>query len=314
MATDRATGLFLIATVALACFLGAGCYNAGDVRSFLQAARSPVSGVEYRVLPPDALTISSVRVPEIDGLRTAVRPDGKINLPLLGEVFVADKTPKEIEQIITKAAMKYYEEADATVQVMGYNSRRFYVLGEVSGAGPMPWTGCDTLLDALAKAQPTDQAWPERILVIRGSKPRQGGFERPTSLKYKMTGIHSYEEDGMVQSGAGPVDANDPNAAVPSGRPAEAESVQGPQKMTVNLLAMAQHGDMANNILLRPNDIIYVQMNPIDSFSRGVERITAPVRALTNGLDDAREMQTHWKWIEHNFPPIGSSRTNLDVR
>ena len=304
MATDRATWLPLIGAAFLACFLGAGCYNASEVQAFLQSSRAPISGVEYRVLPPDGLTITSTRVPEIDGFATVVRPDGKINLPLLGELYVADKTPKEIEQDIIQASMKYYEEADATVQVRDYRSRKLYVLGEVSRPGSLPWTGCDSLLDVLATAQPTAQAWPERILVIRGAGPQQGGYAAPSSLKYRALGIHEAGTQSPSPAEAG--ENADPNAPATGNAPPNV-----PHKLTVNLLAMVQHGDMANNILLKPNDIVYVQMNPIDSFTRGVERITAPIRALTNGSNDARDLQTSWKWIEHGFPPIGSSQNNL---
>jgi len=165
----------------------AGCgSDIEHLRAFLMQPRSPVSATEYRVLPPDRITISSRHVVDINGTSQALSPDGKVNLPLIGEIYVADHTPKEIEEILKKAATKYYEEVDATVTVSGYASRKIYVFGQVGRPGPLPYTGTDTLVDVLAMVQPTTLAWPERIRIVRGGGPPMGGFmplDRDRALK-----------------------------------------------------------------------------------------------------------------------------------
>ena len=121
-------------------FLTCGCYNPKEVKAFLQQPRRPVAGVEYRVYPPDVIRINSIHISEIRGIQQQVRPDGKINLPLLGEIFVAGKTPRQIEWVIEDVARKYYEKVDVTVEVIGFNSQRFYVFGQVSRPGPVSYT------------------------------------------------------------------------------------------------------------------------------------------------------------------------------
>ena len=227
----------------------AGCYNVDEVKAFLREPRSPVSGTEYRVLPPDMLQIRSRRVPEIADLMQQVRPDGKINLPLVGEIAVAGRTPTEIEADLKKAASEYYDEVDATVQIVAYNSQRFYVFGQVARAGPMPWTGHDTLLDALAQAQPTILAWPERIIVVRGTNPTEGGHAATKpSGEYTRTGVHPVNKNNSCH------------------------------KLTINLMAMVSSGDMANNIMLMPNDVIYVQPNPLAAVGLAVQNLLFPIR------------------------------------
>jgi hypothetical protein len=120
--------------------------------------------------------ITSRQVPEINNQTQVVRPDGKINLPLVGEVTVAGKTPREVELILMEAAKEYYEQTDATVTIASYNSKKYYVFGQVASAGPQPFTGHDTLLDALAKVQPTYLAWFQRVIIVRGSQPQNGGY------------------------------------------------------------------------------------------------------------------------------------------
>jgi polysaccharide biosynthesis/export protein len=241
--------------------LSGGCYHSEEVNAFLRKPRSPVSGMEYRVYPPDTIMISSQRVPEISSVLQRISPDGKINLPLLKEIFVAGMTPAEIEKAVVAAALTYYEEADATVTVSAYESQKYYIYGQASGGGAQPWTGRDTLLDALARCPPTNLGWPERIIVVRGGEPQVGG---PTTMpaetkKYRMTGVHPETPDSPRH------------------------------KMTINLMAMVREGDLSNNILLMPNDIIYVQPNPFAEIGLKLQAVLFPVGPV---LETARVPQT----------------------
>jgi len=248
-----AMGLVVVGIVVLV----PGCYFPDDVKAFLQKDRKPVNGVEYRFYPPDSLSISSFNVPEINGAGGRIRPDGKINLPLLGEVFVAGKTPAEIEKLLIEASKEYYERADATVQVGAYASQFYYIFGQVSSPGPKVWTGRDTLLDALSRSFPNNLAWAERITVTRPSKPHVGGYyqEAPKVFgRFRRCGIHVPEED------------NEPTI------------------MLFNLEAMTRNGDMSHNILLMPNDIIYVQPTPLAWIGLTIQRLLFPVSPVTSAM------------------------------
>ena len=229
----------------------AGCYDPKELQAFLEKPRQSGPGSGYRILPPDMLLVRSRVVPEINDVRQQVRPDGKINLPLIGEVEVANKTPRQIEGQIAVMAREYYDynEIDVNVQVIGFNSQKFYVFGRVNRPGPMPWTGHDTLLDALAQAQVDFMAWPERITVVRGSSPIEGGqADREGSLKYRLVGVHPERKDSP------------------------------PKKITINLWAMVKSGDMSNNILLEPNDVIYVRPNPYAEVGLAFQTLLLPIR------------------------------------
>lgn len=236
----------------LGLLLCSGCYNAGEVNAFLMRPRSPVAGVEYRALPPDSIQLSSMHVPEISGGYT-VGPDGKINMPLLGQIYVANMTAKEIENVLVAAAKEFYEQADATVQI-NCRSQKMYVFGEVGNEGPVPYTGHDTLLDVLAGVRPTDQAWEKRIIVIRVSQPAQGGYATKKTMYYRVHGVHPITED------------------------------KPRYRMLVNLKAMTRNGDMANNVLLKPDDIIYVQPHPIAWFTKKLRTILSPVQPVLEAV------------------------------
>ena len=227
----------------------AGCYDARQVHAFLKNPPRCVSGVDYRVLPPDVLLITSTHIPEINKVRQRIRPDGKINLPLLGEIKVAGKTAKEIEAEINETAREYYGEVDANVQIVAYDSQKYYVFGQVQRPGPVAWTGHDTLLEALAQAQPNFLSGPAQITLVRGSGPQEGGQgDRNPSLKYALEGVHPDRKDNPAK------------------------------KMTFNLWAMVKSGDMSNNVLLLPNDIIYVGANPLAEVGLAIQTLLLPIR------------------------------------
>ncbi|MCK5114369.1 MAG: polysaccharide biosynthesis/export family protein [Phycisphaerae bacterium] len=242
-----------------------GCYNPEAVREFLQEPRIPVATMNYRVFPPDVLLISSENMVELKpelgrrGLTVPVRPDGKVNLPLLGEVFVAGMTIKEIERALLRAAAKYYSEATLAVDIIGYNSQSYYVFGQVQSPGRLRWTGRDTLLDALSKTIYLDTAWPERIIIVRGDSPQDGGYyPGKNTMKYTMTGKR-YERQGRPR-----------------------------KKMVINVYAMVREGDLSNNILLMPNDIVYVQRNPFATVAFWMSQLKAPVSEARGAITDWR--------------------------
>ncbi len=231
----------------LALVAASGCYDNAELEQFLLDTPMAVSGKEYRVYPPDVISINSLAVKEINTSQQ-LRPDGIVNLPLLGEVYVAGKTPVEIEEILKERSRKYYQDVDATVVVSGYNSQKFYIFGQVGGAGPKAWTGKDSLLSALGAAQPTTLAWPERIILIRGDSPQEGGQD-PTG-----------RDEGYASSGIRKPMTGNPR-----------------KKMLFNLYAMIREGDMSNNVMLQPNDIIYVQANPLAKIGLTLQQLLFPV-------------------------------------
>lgn len=189
--------VLLTATAAATVLLAAnGCapqYH--DYQAFIQTPRPIVTATEYRVAPPDALTIYSKRVREIHNNAQTIRPDGMVVLPLLGEVFVAGMTCEEISEDLTELAATFYEDADVTVRVSSFASKKIFVFGEVGRPGPYAYDGTNRVLTTLAQAQPSRLADPSRIAVLR---PNEDG-----ELIRRMT----INLDDMVKRGDTSLDA-----------------------------------------------------------------------------------------------------------
>jgi len=282
MTGNRRIALVLAGVVA--CGMLGGCYDHTQIQAFLSTPHRSSTPIEYRVFPPDVLQVMSQKIAEINGITQQVRPDGKINLPLVGEIYVAGLTPTEIQTVISKIAEETYQDAKCTVIVTGFNSQRFYVFGQVAIPGPVQWTGRDSVLDALARTQPTPLAWPSRIYLLRSSEPRTGGYATTQpSRQYRLTGEHP--ED--------------------SARPR--------RKMLINLDAMIASGDMANNVILSPDDIIYVQANPFAKLGLAIETVLFPLSAATNALGDYRELVGDMRWIDRG-QPVDPNDNNSTIR
>ncbi len=177
-----------------------GCNQHKDLVVFLQSHEHLVSSGRYRVAPPDAILISAPISPEIHLTQQRIRADGKISLRLLGEVKVVGLTPQEISSKLETLLGRYYNDPKVSVQVMEYASQKFYVFGQVTTGGAFPYTGRDTVLDALAKAQPTYLAWQAQIRVIRPSAEKDKMHEIIVDLD-KITHSGDLRLNVLLQEG-----------------------------------------------------------------------------------------------------------------
>lgn len=115
----------------------------------------------------DVLAINVWKEPDISR-SIPVRSDGKISLPLVGEIQAAGETPLKLEQNISAKLKSYIEEPEVTVIVQQINSQKFNILGMVSRPGEYPLVGSATVLDAIALAGGfRDFAKQKSIYILR---------------------------------------------------------------------------------------------------------------------------------------------------
>ena len=122
---------------------------------------------QYVIGNDDVLAINVWKEPDITR-SLPVRSDGKISLPLIGEVQAAGNTPTKLEQEITSRLKNYIAEPDVTVIVQQVNSQKFSVLGQVNKPGSYLLANSATVLDAIAIAGGfRDFAKKKSIYVLR---------------------------------------------------------------------------------------------------------------------------------------------------
>ncbi len=129
-----------------------------------------VDSSSYKVESPDTLNIKVWHEQDFSGTYS-VHPDGKITLPLIGDIQAGGKTPVEIEKIVKEALAKYVVNPLVTVTVQDVLSKRYYMDGEINRPGEYALVSPTTVLEAISKAGGlAGFANAKKIYVLRGDQ------------------------------------------------------------------------------------------------------------------------------------------------
>lgn len=157
-----------------------------------KVAPTPTDG-DYVIGDQDVLAINVWREPELSRA-VPVRPDGKISLPLLGDISVRGLTPRVLQARLTKELDSYIRKPQVTVIIQEVNSHKFYIIGQVEKPGTYSLAAHVAVLDALAMAGGfRDFAKVQQIYVLRlmpdGSRKRI-----PFDYKAAVNGKDTYRD------------------------------------------------------------------------------------------------------------------------
>lgn len=122
----------------------------------------------------DVVEVSVYRDPELS--RTVpVRPDGRVSLPIVGELLVSGLTPEEVRAEVARRLQAWVQEpAVVSVIVREVNSARFFVVGEVAKPGGYPLRGEVGVLQALALAGgPGEFSSRKEVVLVRSASGRR---------------------------------------------------------------------------------------------------------------------------------------------
>jgi polysaccharide export outer membrane protein len=130
----------------------------------------------------DVLAINVWKEPDLSR-STQVRSDGKISLPLVGEIHAAGRTPVQLEGDITTKLLNYIAKPEVTVMVSQINSKKFNIVGQVIRPGSYSLALAPTVMDAIATAGGLrDFAKQKTIYILRQNS---GGGESRIAFNYK---------------------------------------------------------------------------------------------------------------------------------
>jgi polysaccharide export outer membrane protein len=132
---------------------------------------------EYIIGNGDVLEINTWKEPDFSREEIIVRLDGKISLPLLGDIQATGLTPTQLKTTIESSLKKYVTKPSVTVTIRNAASQRFYILGEVANTGEYPLVKDLTVLQAFALAGGfTEWASKKEIILHRGVKGDSKGI------------------------------------------------------------------------------------------------------------------------------------------
>jgi len=132
------------------------CFSAAQAEDFILGSE-------------DVIQVSIWGNPEL-GVTVPVRPDGKISLPLGGDIQAAGKTPSELREAIAEELKSYIKTPSVSVVVMEVNSPRIYLIGNSGEAGVITLRSEMTILQLLARLGTIGELDLERVYIIRNHK------------------------------------------------------------------------------------------------------------------------------------------------
>lgn len=154
-----------------------GCFSSSpeNILAFSKPHAVNTTTDKYVLQPPDEIMVLCAKVPQIHEQRQKIRPDGKISFEGIGELDAAGKTPEELADDLRVKVLNIYQpdhvdEESIDIRIFSFQSKVYYILGQVHQPGPRLYTGRDSVLTAIALAEPNPMAWIERIQIIKPSK------------------------------------------------------------------------------------------------------------------------------------------------
>jgi polysaccharide export outer membrane protein len=153
-----------ILTLALVACLAAPCSEPPKAKTTTAA---PPAAEEYTIGPDDVLAVNVWKEPDISR-NVVVRPDGRISLPLVGDLRAGGRTSVQLQEDIRVQLSNYLANPEVAVIVQEARSQKFNILGEVERPGSYPLSRSMTILDAIALAGGLrDFAKSRKIYVLR---------------------------------------------------------------------------------------------------------------------------------------------------
>jgi len=150
---------------------------------------------EYIMTPGDQLQIYVLGHPDLSSTRSSsdsaytVRPDGKLNFPLVGEIDVNGLTVFEFTNLLTKELSEYIINPKITVNVAKLGTTRVFVLGEVKNQGMHELTKSHRVLDALGAAGGfTEKSAKKSIFLVRNGVREADRVQKLNILNYMKKG------------------------------------------------------------------------------------------------------------------------------
>ncbi len=150
---------------------------------------------EYIMTPGDQLQIYVLGHPDISSTRAnsdssyTVRPDGKLNFPLVGEIDINGLTVYEFTNLLTKELSEYIINPKITVNVAKLGTTRVFVMGEVRNQGMYELSKSHRVMDALGAAGGfTQKAAKKDIYLVRNGAREEDRVQKLNILNYMKKG------------------------------------------------------------------------------------------------------------------------------
>jgi protein involved in polysaccharide export with SLBB domain len=159
----------------------------------------PASQSQYIVQAGDTLDIKFYYHPDHDQRDVVVRLDGKLLLPLAGEIQAAGLMPEQLAEQIAQRYAANLRDPQVSLNIKTVNTGQVYVGGEVQRPGVVKLKPKMNALQAIFEAGgPRDEADVERVVLLRSIGENQFGY-REINLKKILTHEDPSDDAALAQ-------------------------------------------------------------------------------------------------------------------
>lgn len=185
----------LLCSLVAIIYLVGGCTPYREIKTRMLTYRGVENKLEvingtYRMGAADVVAISVMGNPDLTTAQARIRPDGNITVGLIGDIYVEGLTPNEAGDKLHKFFQQYLRDLpreSVMVEVVGFFSKKIYVFSYGRGERQLPFTGDNTVVDAISASGLLGiTSAPRRIMVVRGEPDLQ---KLPMKLKVNLVDI-----------------------------------------------------------------------------------------------------------------------------
>jgi polysaccharide export outer membrane protein len=205
--SSRGLGTLLL----LSAICAAPPFAAAEPPSSRPESAKPEIPPDYVIGAGDVLQIFVWKEPDVTR-EVRVRTDGKVTIPLLGDVPAAGSTTQALAADLSQRLARFLTTPQVTVSLTASNSLRFFVVGEVNKPGDFLLVGRVTVLEALALAGGfKEEARRDKIVIVRrhpsapgNSGPASGASRRDTVIRVNYKDLASgkdLRDNALLQPG-----------------------------------------------------------------------------------------------------------------
>lgn len=148
----------------------------------------------YKIGAEDVIEVRVWREAELSG-QVRVRPDGKITLPLVGDVQASGLTPAELQKKAVEAFSQVLNSPQVIVSVVSVQSKKYYISGQVERSGPFPLVTPTTVLQALSLCGFKEWAKKGSVVIMRGEQRLKFNYNQVVKGKHIDQNIQLADND-----------------------------------------------------------------------------------------------------------------------
>ncbi len=144
----------------------------------------------YAIGVGDVLDIAVWKNPELS-VTVPVRPDGRVSVPLLGDVQASGMTPRALTEDLTKRFQEFVTAPSVSVVIKEIHSRKVFVTGEVATPGAYDLQPRTKLMQILAMAGGLTPYAKRKVVVLRDGATANDKGKADTRFEYDLDAIIS---------------------------------------------------------------------------------------------------------------------------